>query len=121
LNAIDNLLGQQDYDYFGIFYSGHGRTDTGDWVFSSTYVSFEEVEALFVRHRDNLLALNSRGQRKSVYIQSDACYSGAWVVKIYESAVLSGPLKNLIVIQGVCSENQVAYDTTFNKETHTTF
>ena len=114
MNAIDNLLRIQDYDYFGIFYSGHGWSGTGDWVFSSTYVSFEDVEALFVKHRDNLLAPNSNGKRKSVYIQSDACYSGAWVVKIYESAVLSGVLKDIIVLQSVCSEKQVAYDTTFN-------
>ena len=54
-----------------IWYTGHGRKGTGDWVLKDGFLPFEVIYKLYKKC--------FRGQH--LYIVTDCCYSGSWVVE----------------------------------------
>ena len=54
-----------------IWYTGHGEKGTGNWVLKDGCLKFEDVYDLYMR--------NFRG--RYLYIVTDCCYSGSWVVE----------------------------------------
>ena len=53
-----------------IYYNGYGEKGTGNWCFKDGTISFQEIFALYKTHL----------QGKLLYIYSDCCYSGQWIV-----------------------------------------
>ena len=54
-----------------IWYTGHGENATGNWVFEDGCLAFEDIYDLYKKYfKDRYL-----------YIVSDCCYSGSWVVE----------------------------------------
>ena len=54
-----------------IWYTGHGEKATGNWVFEDGCIKFEDVYKLY--------KTNFKGHY--LYIVTDCCYSGSWVVE----------------------------------------
>ena len=54
-----------------IWYTGHGEKTTGNWVFEDGCIKFEDIYKLY--------KLNFKGHY--LYIVTDCCYSGSWVVE----------------------------------------
>lgn len=54
-----------------IWYTGHGEKNTGNWVFEDGYLAFKAIYDLYVRYFKG----------RYLYIVTDCCYSGAWVVE----------------------------------------
>jgi len=55
-----------------IYYTGHGEFGTGNWCFKDGTISLQEILALYFDY--------VRG--KLLYIFTDCCYSGHWVVEL---------------------------------------
>ena len=53
-----------------IYYTGYGEKGTGNWTFKDGTISFKEI---FTLYKTYLMG-------KLLYIYSDCCYSGNWVV-----------------------------------------
>jgi hypothetical protein len=63
---------QWDYDYYWVYYSGHGSSSGGKWCLpENTRVGFEDVRDVWKESR-----AAKRGAR--LIIVSDSCYSGKW-------------------------------------------
>ena len=54
-----------------IWYTGHGQKYTGNWVLRGRYLAFEEIYDLYMRYFKG----------RYLYIVTDCCFSGAWVVE----------------------------------------
>ena len=54
-----------------IWYTGHGEKRTGNWVFEDGCLKFEDIYQLYKKY--------FKGHY--LYIVTDCCYSGAWVVE----------------------------------------
>ena len=54
-----------------IWYTGHGGTGTGNWVLKDGHLKFEDIYNLYVKYFKG----------RCLYIVTDCCYSGAWVVE----------------------------------------
>ena len=63
-------VAQCDFATAWIYYNGYGEKGTGNWCFKDGTISFQEIFTLYKTH------LNG----KLLYIYSDCCYSGNWVV-----------------------------------------
>ena len=53
-----------------IYYTGYGEEGTGNWCFKDGTISFQDIFTLYKKHL----------KKKMLYIFSDCCYSGQWVV-----------------------------------------
>ena len=53
-----------------IYYTGYGEEGTGNWCFKDGTISFQDIFTLYKKHL----------KEKLLYIFSDCCYSGQWVV-----------------------------------------
>jgi hypothetical protein len=70
---------QWDYDYYWVYYSGHGSSTGGRWCLpGKTYVGFADVRDIW---KESTAA--KRGAR--LIIVSDSCYSGQWCDALKES------------------------------------
>lgn len=83
IGCIRKFLARTDFDAFAIFYSGHGLEGTGDWIFADEEVTFRDILECLEANFTNLYATGPSGLPKTVYIHSDACYSGKWVLDAY--------------------------------------
>jgi hypothetical protein len=54
-----------------IWYTGHGEEATGNWVFEDGCLKFEDIYNLY----------KTKFKGHYLYIVTDCCYSGAWVVE----------------------------------------
>ena len=54
-----------------IWYTGHGQIDTGNWVLKDGFLTFEDIYNLYMRYLKG----------RHLYIITDCCFSGAWVVE----------------------------------------
>ena len=54
-----------------IWYTGHGGRETGNWVFEDGCLKFEDIYHLYKKYFKG----------RYLYIVTDCCYSGAWVVE----------------------------------------
>ena len=52
-----------------IWYTGHGKKDTGDWPMKDGFLRFQDIYDLYKKE--------FRG--RPLYVITDCCYSGAWV------------------------------------------
>ena len=54
-----------------IYYTGYGEESTGNWCFKDGVITFQEIFALYNKYyKGNIL-----------YVYSDCCHSGQWVVE----------------------------------------
>ena len=53
-----------------IYYTGYSEEGTGNWCFKDGTISFQDIFTLYKKHL----------KEKMLYIFSDCCYSGQWVV-----------------------------------------
>ena len=53
-----------------LYYTGHGEMKTGNWNFQNDYLKFKDIYDLY----------NSHFKGKTLYIVSDCCHSGQWVL-----------------------------------------
>ena len=53
-----------------IWYTGHGEKGTGNWVLKDGCLKFEDIYNLYINHFKS----------RYLYIVTDCCYSGSWVV-----------------------------------------
>ena len=53
-----------------IYYTGYGEEGTGNWCFEDGTISFQDIFTLYKKHL----------KEKLLYIFSDCCYSGQWIV-----------------------------------------
>ena len=54
-----------------IWYTGHGEKETGNWVFEDGCLKFKDIYCLYKKYFKG----------RYLYIVTDCCYSGAWVVE----------------------------------------
>ena len=91
-----------------IWYTGHGEKDTGNWVFKDGCLTFEDIYDLYKRC--------FKGQY--LYIVTDCCYSGSWVVEcarlLDRDSIKCGNnakrQKVYIKVFAACLPNEQAYD-----------
>lgn len=91
-----------------IWYTGHGRKGTGDWVLKDGFLSFEDIYKLYKKC--------FRGQY--LYIVTDCCYSGSWVVEcarlLDNDGISCGHIAKheriYIKVFAACLPNESAYD-----------
>ena len=97
-----------------IYYTGHGEVGTGNWCFKDGTISFQEIISLYFDY--------FRG--KLLYIFTDCCYSGQWVVKLakYLDDLGIGACGHQAREQGIlfkiaasCEPDQKAADGCFSK------
>ena len=70
---------QWSYDYYWVYYSGHGSSNGGNWCLpDSTKVGFSDVRGVW-----NASSASKRGAR--LVIVSDSCYAGKWCDALRES------------------------------------
>jgi len=103
--AINTVMMDPKATVVELYYSGHGRTLTGDWCFEdrsgqiTDHITFKDILAMWRTAR-------SRHPRKiKLYLICDCCYSGAWVE---EAARLGDPT---VVVRASCGETQLSWDT----------
>eukprot|EP01084_Bolivina_argentea_P066916 121991_1 len=58
-------------DWVYLYYTGHGQTNTGNWVVSDGVICFEEIVSLIIKGGKRCVCFK---------IFSDCCYSGNWVL-----------------------------------------
>ena len=91
-----------------IWYTGHGERDTGNWVFKDGCLTFEDIYDLY----------NESFKGRYLYIVSDCCYSGSWVVEcarlLDRDGIRCGHAakrqKVYIKVFAACLPNESAYD-----------
>lgn len=54
-----------------IYYTGHGQKDTGNWALKDGYLTFDDIYQMYKMHFKG----------RYLYIVTDCCYSGSWVVE----------------------------------------
>ena len=85
-----------------LYYSGHGETATGDWVFFDGTISLDDIVLLFL-----IFTKTQSGGPVYPLIISDACYSGAWAnVCCHVSRTFGLRIHCL----SACTEFQTAFD-----------
>ena len=86
-------------DLYILFYSGHGETGTGNWVFTDRTISFNEVYDLWRQ--------SGKSESAELWIISDSCFAGKWIMAARQSRSY-----NSYRIQIVCSSSpdHVSYD-----------
>ena len=91
-----------------IWYTGHGERDTGNWVMEDGNLQFENIYDLYMKYFKG----------RYLYIVTDCCYSGAWVVEcarlLDRDGIKCGHDAKLsqiyIKIFAACLPNEEAYD-----------
>ena len=91
-----------------IWYTGHGEKGTGNWIFQDGNVKFEDIYQLYKKCFKG----------RYLYIVSDCCYSGAWVVEcaqlLDEDGIKCGHTaehRNMYIkVFAACLPNETAYD-----------
>lgn len=105
IQVISSLF-EKGEDYSIIYYSGHGETKTGNWVFErQTFgtrcvldiVTYEEVKNLW-RNRQN------KKDEQHLLIIMDSCFSGQWTKEQYF-------ISKDIIVQSSCFSDEQSYDT----------
>eukprot|EP00439_Symbiodinium_sp_Y106_P067562 s2314_g11.t1 len=133
LSRVVRLLCARSKQLFILFYAGHGRPGTGDWILEDEDVTLQEPRPLpNQRHctlvsfpcivktakngklREDILDLweassgVDRPPNASLLIISDACYSGEWV----KAAGCHAPAR--VVVQASCGAPERALETCFD-------
>ena len=96
-----------------IWYTGHGEVMTGNWVFPDGFLKFEDLYNLYKKHFTG----------RYLYIVTDCCHSGAWVVecarlldnddiKCFHAAKEN---KVYIKVFAACLPDEKAYDRFYTK------
>lgn len=93
------LFSADDVDLFVLFYAGHGRDRSGNWILSDGDVAFSQVLDIW-QHRSG-----ARGARCVLMV--DACHSGEWAANAQFTAVPS------FMVQTSCGPDQKALDGVF--------
>lgn len=61
----------KNFDAVLIWYTGHGQKNTGNWVLKDGFLSFKDIYDLYKTYFKG----------RYLYVVSDCCYSGAWVLE----------------------------------------
>ena len=96
-----------------IWYTGHGERGTGNWVLKNGYVKFEDIYDLYKRYFKG----------RYLYIVTDCCYSGSWVVEcarlLDRDGIKCGHTAELqkvfIKVFAACLPSERACDTMYTK------
>lgn len=91
-----------------IWYTGHGEHRTGNWVLEDGQLKFEDVYNLYMKYFKG----------RYLYIVSDCCYSGSWVVECAQILDRNGIKCGLdaqrqqimIKVFAACLPNEEAWD-----------
>ena len=91
-----------------IWYTGHGEEDTGNWVFEDGCLKFKDIYNLYLGYFKG----------RYLYIVTDCCYSGAWVVEcarlLDRDGIKCGHAARyqqiFIKVFAVCLPNEEAWD-----------
>lgn len=94
-----------------IWYTGHGREDTGDWPLKDGFLTFRDIYELY----------KTNFRHRPLYIVSDCCYSGAWVKEcarlLDRDGITCGSVAKqrgiVIKVFAACLPNETAYDKFF--------
>ena len=57
-----------------IWFAGHGKAETGDWMIGNDTITFEDILGLYENYFFSRI----------LYIVCDCCYAGQWVTKLAE-------------------------------------
>ncbi|CAJ1427531.1 unnamed protein product, partial [Effrenium voratum] len=99
LSRVQRFFCARSKMLFLLFYAGHGRPGTGDWIMEDEDVSFADILHLW-QH-------GLRMPGASLLIISDACHSGAWVTE----AARAG--RSDVMVQASCAALEKALDGVF--------
>mmetsp|Transcript_105 Transcript_105/g.214 ORF Transcript_105/g.214 Transcript_105/m.214 type:complete len:208 (-) Transcript_105:59-682(-) len=78
-----------------VYFSGHGTTTAGDWVFTDGFLSLKDIVTMWRGGKDSTLA-----------IVADSCYSGKWVNELQRSFSSEGN----ILMQAGCGPDSDGFD-----------
>lgn len=103
--AIQAAIADPDAAWVELYYSGHGTTLNGDWCFEDSrgrttdYITLDDILSLWQ-------AAQAQGlDKRMLYINSDACFSGAWVQAVKSRGVGS------VTVRASCGPLEVSWDT----------
>ncbi|CAE7575014.1 hypothetical protein AK812_SmicGene10047 [Symbiodinium microadriaticum] len=102
LSRVVRLLCAHSKQLFILFYAGHGRPGTGDWILEDEDVTLQDILDLWEASSGV-----DRPSNASLLIISDACYSGEWV----KAAGFLAPAR--VVVQASCGAPERALDGVF--------
>merc|ERR1712050_391492 len=78
-----------------LYYTGHGRTNTGDWCFADGDVTFNDIVELYEMYNQKWVPI----------IYCDCCYSGQWAIRAASCAKNGGPK---FCVKTACAPDVVA-------------
>eukprot|EP01084_Bolivina_argentea_P174909 302940_1 len=58
--------------FLNIYYTGHGETDTGNWIFKDKVVSLKDV----------MITIQTHWGKSHFRLHCDCCFSGNWVLQL---------------------------------------